>query len=95
LYIPKSTCEIFPSKKEQKYLEKLIRKINVKKLDILYEDFKKSNTKEEIFNFLTKYENILNFDVQKIENLTSINKIKEIIAYEISEMILTKFNCQI
>jgi len=67
--------------------------MNNKKLNILYEDFKKSNTKEDILNFLKKYENILNFDITKIESSTSINKIKEIIAYEISEMILTNFNC--
>jgi len=91
LYIPKSTCEIFPSKKEQKYLERLIKKQNNKTLDKLYKDFKNSNTKEEILNFLKKYENILNFDVKKIENLTSINDIKEKVAYEISEMILTSF----
>jgi len=92
LYIPKSTSEIFPSKKEQRYLEKLIKKQNNKILDKLYNDFKNSNTKDEILNFLKKYEHMLNFDIKKIENLTSINDIKEKIAYEISEMILTSFN---
>jgi len=91
LYIPKSTSEIFPSKKEQKYLEKLIKKQNNKILDKLYKDFKNSNTREEVLNFLKKYEDMLNFDVKKIENLTSINDIKEKVAYEISEMILTSF----
>jgi len=92
LYIPKSTSEIFPSKKEQRYLERLIKKQNNKMLNELYNDFKNSNTKEKILNFLKKYEDILNIDIKEIENLTSINDIKEKIAYEISEMILTSFN---
>ena len=92
MYIPKSTSEIFPSKKEQRYLERLIKKQNNKMLNELYNDFKNSNTKEKILNFLKKYEDILNIDIKEIENLTSINDIKEKIAYEISEMILTSFN---
>ena len=88
MYIPKTKIEIFPSKKEQKYLEKLINRTDNSTFHKLYEKFKNLNTHKELINFLNN-QNIIKLDPKQLDNCRSINDMKEKIAYEFSEVILT------
>ena len=72
--------KFFNLQKEQIYLKKLIEKNP--QFAPIYNEFIKLSTKEDFINFSKKY-NLS--DISKIEDL---NKIREILAYDLNEIIL-------
>ena len=72
--------KFFHLQKEQNYLKKLVEK-NPKFLP-LYNEFVKLSTKEEFIEFSKKY------NLSDISNIDDLNEIKEILAYDLNEIIL-------
>jgi len=74
--------KFFHLQKEQKYLKKLIEKTTNNKFKNIYDEFIKLTSKEDCKNFSKKY------NLSDISNLDDLNKIKEILAYDLNEIIL-------
>jgi len=93
LFNKKNKKSLFLNKKEQDYLKSLIDKVNNEQimplsglyLNELYKNFENISSIEEAENFLKKYTFI------KVDYSLDLNDLKEKIAYEINEMILTKY----
>jgi len=94
LFNKKNKKSLFLNKKEQDYLKSLIDKVNneqimplsVLDLNELYKNFENISSIEEAENFLKKYP-FIKVDLDSLD----LNDLKEKIAYEINEMILTKY----
>ncbi len=77
------------SKKEQKYLKKLLNKIENKKEKELLEFFLNASSFEEIKEFLNK-QSLINYNITPEDFENSLNSLKEKIAYELNEALLKK-----
>ena len=94
MFNKKNKKSLFLNKKEQDYLKSLIDKVNNEQimplsglyLNELYKNFENISSIEEAENFLKKY-TFIKVDLDSLD----LNDLKEKIAYEINEMILTKY----
>ena len=72
--------KFFNLQKEQNYLKKLIEKRP--EFKPLYIEFAQLSTKDDFIEFSKKY------NLSDISNIDDLNEIKEILAYDLNEMIL-------
>ena len=72
----------FFQQKEQKYLKNLMKKTKNNKFKEIYNEFLALKTKEDCINFSKKY------NLKDISNLEDLNEIREMIAYDLNEIIL-------
>ncbi len=77
---------LFSKYKEQKYLKKLIEKIENKDFIQMYKEFETISSYNELENFIKKY----NLKI-KLNN-KPISELKEKLAFEIIELIYSKLN---
>ena len=77
------------SKKEQKYLKKLINRLNNKEEQELLKSFLNTNSFEEVKEFLQK-QPFINYEINAEDFEDSLNSLKEKIAYELNETLLKK-----
>ena len=74
--------KFFHLQKEQKYLKKLIEDTPYEKFKNIYNEFISLTSKEDLISFSKKY------DFSDISNIDDTNEIREIIAYDLIELIL-------
>jgi len=74
--------KFFHLQKEQKYLKKLIDQTPYEKFKNIYNEFISLTSKKDLNNFAKKY------NLSDISNIDDMNEIREILAYDLVEMIL-------
>ena len=78
---------LFTKHKEQKYLKKLIQKIENKNFIQMYKEFETISEYNELENFIKKY----NLKT-KLNTNESIDELKEKVAFDIIELIYSNLN---